>query len=129
MKALTDPVVLVARILLALLFVLSGLQKIGNFAGTGQYMASHGMPAVSLLLPLTILTELGGGLLIVVGLFARPIAILMFLFLIPVTLVFHTAGDANSTVQLLKNTSIAGGMLFLFAHGAGRYSLDARFGR
>jgi putative oxidoreductase len=123
---LQNPATLVGRILLATLFVLSGFGKIVGYSGTEAYMSSHGLPLVSVLLPLTILVELGGGLCIVLGLYARQVAIVMFLFLIPVTLVFHTSGDSANQIQLLKNLSIMGAMLLLAAFGPGLWSIDAR---
>ncbi len=129
---LQNAVALVGRILLALIFIISGYGKIGGYAGTAGYMASKGMPMIGVLLPLTILVELGGGLLVAIGWKARWAAALIFLFLIPVTLVFHNpAGLAPAEAQqqminLLKNLSIMGGMLGLFAFGPGGYSLDAK---
>jgi len=125
---------LVGRILLALIFIISGYGKISGYAGTAGYMASKGLPMVAVLLPLTILVELGGGLLIALGWKARWAAAVVFLFLIPVTLVFHNpAGLApaeaqGQMIQLLKNVSIMGGMLGLFAFGPGGFSLDAKKG-
>jgi len=124
--------VLVGRILLALIFIISGYGKIGAYAGTAGYMASKGMPMVDVLLPLTILVELGGGLLIALGWKARWAAAAIFLFLIPVTLVFHNpagldpAAAQQQMINLLKNVSIMGGMLGLFAFGPGGFSLDAK---
>lgn len=123
---LSEPLLLVGRILLVVLFALSGFGKVMGYDATAGYMTSHGMPFVPILLPLTILVELGGALLIALGLFTRPVALLMFLFLIPVTLVFHTSGDSANQIQMLKNISIMGGMLLLAAAGPGRFSLDAR---
>ena len=118
---------LVGRLLLALLFVLSGFQKITGYSGTASYMASAGLPMIGLLLPLTILIELGGGLLLVIGWQTRWVALVMFLFLIPVTLTFHNvAVDPTQMVMLLKNAAIMGGMLQLFAFGAGAWSVDGR---
>lgn len=129
-----DEIQLVGRILMSILFILSGFGKISGYAATGAYMAAHGLPLVAILEPLTIVVELGGGILVVLGLFTRPVALIWFLFLIPVTFVFHTSPDAMHSAQeqminLLKNLSIMGAALYLFAHGAGRLSLDARLGR
>jgi putative oxidoreductase len=125
---------LAGRILLALIFIVSGYGKIGGYAGTAGYMASKGLPMVDVLLPLTILVELGGGLLIAIGWKARWAAAVTFLFLIPVTLVFHNpagldvAQAQQQMIQLLKNVSIMGGMLGLLAYGAGRFSIDGQKG-
>lgn len=133
---LSDPahpgIALIGRILLALIFIVSGYGKLTNYAGTEAYMASAGLPMVGLLLPLTILVELGGGLAIALGLMTRFVAIVMFLFLIPVSLVFHHFWDASAAqammqhIQFMKNVSIMGGMLMLVYAGPGSWSLDAR---
>lgn len=121
---------LAGRILLALIFIISGYGKIGGYAGTAGYMASKGLPLVDVLLPLTILIELGGGLLVALGWKARWAAAVIFLFMIPVTLVFHNplglapAEAQQQMIQLLKNLSIMGGMLCLVAFGSGRFGID-----
>jgi putative oxidoreductase len=123
---------LIGRILLGLIFVISGFGKIGGYAGTAGYMASQGLPLVSILLPLTILVELGGGLLLMVGWKARWVALVFVLFLIPVTAVFHNpagldpAQAQQQMINLLKNLAIMGGMLQVVAFGAGAWSLDGR---
>lgn len=125
-----DAAALVGRILVALIFIVSGIGKITGYAGTAGYMASKGLPFVDVLLPLTILIELGGGLLIALGWKLRWAAAAIFLFMIPVTLVFHNpaglaAAEAQQqTIHLLKNLSIMGGMLCLFAFGPGRFGID-----
>jgi putative oxidoreductase len=129
---LQNSAALAGRILLALIFIISGFGKITGYAGTAGYMAAKGLPMVDVLLPLTILVELAGGLLIVIGWNARWAAAAIFLYVIPVTLVFHNpAGLAPAEAQqqminLLKNVSIMGGMLGLFAFGPGGFSLDAK---
>lgn len=128
---LQNAVALAGRILLATLFVLSGFNKITGFDGTLAYMSNAGLPFTSVLLVLTILVELGGGLLLIVGWQTRWVALLIFLFLIPVTLIFHNpatnpAQAQMQTIQLLKNLSIMGGMLTVFAFGPGAWSIDGR---
>lgn len=120
---------LFGRVLLGLIFIISGFGKITGYAGTAGYMASKGLPFVDILLPLTILVELGGGLLILLGWNARIGAILLFLFLIPVTLIFHNfwAVPADQMQMqmnnFLKNVAIIGGMLYIVYAGPGPYSL------
>jgi len=128
---LQNSTALVGRILLATIFVLSGFNKIGGFEGTVGYMASAGLPFASALLVLTIAMELGGGLLLIAGWQTRWVALAFFLFLIPVTLVFHTSSTnpaeaQNQMISFLKNLSIMGGMLHVLAYGAGQWSLDGR---
>ncbi len=130
MNAMNASGLLVGRILLALIFILSGYGKIAGFEGTAGYMASQGLPMVNILLVLTIVIELGGGLLIAIGYKARWAALVIFLFLIPVTVIFHNfwAVDPEQMrgqlIQFQKNLAIMGGMLYVFIAGPGAYSLD-----
>jgi putative oxidoreductase len=123
---------LAGRILLAVIFIISGFGKLTAFAATAGYMASKGLPMVPVLLVLTILVELGGGILLAVGFKARWAALALFLFLIPTTLVFHKfwgidpAQAQMQQTQFLKNLAIMGGMLYVFAFGPGAYSADRR---
>lgn len=121
---------LAGRVLLALIFVMAGWNKIGGFESTAGYMASKGLPMVKLLLVLVIMVELGGGLMVLLGVFARWGAAALFLFCIPATLVFHNfwaiSDGQQAYVQMLmfmKNLAIMGGLLYVVAFGSGRYSL------
>jgi len=121
--ALSDAAKLVGRILLALMFVLAGWSKINGYAGTQGYMASAGVPGI--LLPLVIIVELIGGLMIVVGYKTRLVALLLFGFTIAASVLFHMNWAQPMQQQIfLKNLAVAGGFLMLFAAGAGRYSVD-----
>lgn len=128
----SNTAVLAGRILLGLLFIISGFGKITGYEGTAGYMASKGMPFVNLLLPAAIAVELGGGLLLAIGFKARWAALAIFLFLIPTTLIFHAFWGidpreaATQQINFLKNVAIMGGMLMVFAHGPGAYSVDKR---
>lgn len=124
--ALANAIALAGRILLALIFIKAGWGKIGGFEGTAGYMASKGLPLVPVLLVLTILVELGGGLLLAAGYKARWAALVLFLFLIPVTFIFHPYGDPAQVNAFMKNVAIMGGMLMVLAFGPGAYSLDKR---
>ena len=123
---------LAGRILLALLFVIAGFGKIAGFDGTVGYMASKGLPMPQVLLVLTILLELGGGLLLMIGWKVRWVTLAFVLWLIPTTLIFHKfwgieAGQVqNQMNHFLKNVSIMGGMLLLWAWGPGAYSVDKK---
>ncbi len=122
-------VALLGRILLALIFVLSGLNKISNFAGAQQMMAQHGMPFTPIFLIAAILIEVIGGLSVLVGYRARVGATALALFLIPTTAIFHTNfADQVQMVMFLKNLSIIGGLMMVAAHGSGGISLDRRGG-
>ena len=130
MKNQSDALALVGRILLGLIFVLSGFQKLMGFSGVAAAIAGKGLPMPEVLAVLTVVIELGAGLLLVVGWKARWAAFLLFLFIIPVSLVFHNfwamegAQAAMNKIQFLKNVSIMGGMLLAAAFGPGRYSID-----
>ena len=125
---LRNSAALAGRILLAVIFILSGFSKIGGYAATAGYMESKGVPGI--LLPLVILTELGGGLLIVAGFQTRLVALAMAGFTIIAAVLFHTVpDDMANQINFMKNLSIGGGFLTLVAFGAGAYSLDGIMGR
>lgn len=115
---------LVARILLGLIFVMSGMSKISGFEGTQQHMASHGIPATAFFLVGAIVVEILGGLSVILGLWARAGATVLFVFLIPATLIFHTDfSQQTQMIMFLKNLSIMGGLLFVVAFGSGPYRI------
>lgn len=120
------------RILLAFIFIMAGAQKITGYAGTQGYMEAMGVPGA--LLPLVILTELGGGILLVLGYRARLVAFLLAGFSLLSGLLFHLIPSMglegmeaqSQMINFMKNVSIAGGMLMVTALGAGAYSLDEK---
>jgi putative oxidoreductase len=119
---------LAGRILLSALFLLSGLAKIGNYAGTAAYMASAGVP--SAVLPLVIATEVLGAVAIIIGWRTRVAAFILAGFSLLTALVFHhNFADQTQTIEFLKNVSIGGGLLLLVVNGAGIVSIDHRRGR
>ena len=118
------------RILFALIFVVSGLSHFG--ARTIGYAAAHGVPAAHLLVPLAGILAIVGGLSIAFGFATRLGAVLLVVFLVPVTLTMHdfwaVADPAARQMQLvnfMKNVSMLGGALVIFAFGAGALSVDA----
>lgn len=117
----------VGRILIALIFVIAGYNKIGGYEATQGYMIAMGVPGG--LLPLVIVLELGGGLLLMLGLFTRYLALALAGFTLLSALLFHgDIADQTQQIMFLKNVAIAGGFLFLAASGGGRISLDRRLG-
>lgn len=119
-----DTTLLAGRILLALIFVLSGWGKIGGYAGTQQYMESMGVPGV--VLPLVIVAELGGGLAVAFGLFTRLAAVGLAVFTLLAAAIFHTDfANQMQYINFMKNIAIAGGFLVLATHGPGGFSIDA----
>lgn len=121
LKAPTD---LAGRALLSLIFIVAGYSKIGGYDGTAGYMESMGVPGS--LLPLVIITELGGGLAILLGLFTRPVAIALAGFSVISGVIFHGGADQMQQIMLMKNVAMAGGFLVLAANGAGAWSIDAK---
>jgi putative oxidoreductase len=123
---------LVGRLLVAAIFLWSGSGKIAGFAGTAGYMASKGIPLPEVLLVMTIVAEIGAGLFIVLGWKARLGALVLFLWMIPVTLLFHNFWDYPpdqqliQTILFMKNLAMMGAMLLLMAHGPGPLSADRR---
>ncbi len=119
---------LAARILLGLLFLVAGLGKLGNVEGFGQYMASGGIPAI-LAWPV-VLFEIGAGLALIAGLQTRIVALALAAFCVLSGVLYHfDPADQMQMTQLLKNLGLAGGYLAVFIAGAGAWSLDARMGR
>ena len=116
-------ILLVGRLLLGVLFVMAGFSKVTDYAGTEAMMQGMGVPPI--LAPLVILTELGGGLLIIIGLWTRLMAFLLAGFCIVTAFVGHLhPDDPMQMAMLMKNLSIAGGFLVLMVSGAGSISLD-----
>ncbi|MBD1226783.1 DoxX family protein [Xenorhabdus griffiniae] len=124
MKKFEDSGLLVARILISVLFIIAGYGKLGDaYAGTQQFMEAMKVPGI--LLPLTILLELGGGLAVMFGLLTRTTTVFTFIFCILTALLFHSdfSNDLNLTM-FLKNISISAGYLLLAMMGPGRFSID-----
>jgi putative oxidoreductase len=115
---------LIGRILLAAIFLQSGIAKIGGYAGTYAYMESSGVPGA--LLPAVIVVEVLGALALIAGYRTRLVALALAIFSVIAALLFHRAPDQMQQIMFMKNLAIAGGMLILTARGAGTWSLDAR---
>ena len=124
---------LLGRLLLSNLFIVAGFKKITGFAGTAGYMAAK-MPSldpnlIKIMLVLTIAIELGGGLMILIGWQARWVATIIFLWMIPVTYLFHAYWGLPPDqmqmqfIQFQKNLAIMGALLLIVAQGTGPYSL------
>lgn len=117
-----------ARLLMAMLFLASGLGKLTAVAATQAYMATYGVPGL-LLWPAAML-EIGGGLMLVAGLWLRPLGLLLCGWCLLTAAIFHTAlSDPIQQVMLLKNATMAGGFLLLARGGAPGLGLDGLFAR
>jgi putative oxidoreductase len=115
------------RLLIAVLFLLSGFGKFAAPSMTHGYIASVGLPAPFLGLVIAIAVELGGGNLLVLGYQTRIVALAMTVFTIATALAFHNNfSDQNTMVHILKNIAITGGLLQIVAFGAGSFSIDRR---
>jgi putative oxidoreductase len=127
-----SPLVVAGRVLLALMFVMAGISKLGNIAGTAGYIASAGLPLATALAVATGLFEVLAGLALAVGFQARWAALSLGLFTLLASLMFHkfwaVAADQQFVQQLMfmKNLAVAGGMFIVAALGAGPVSFDAR---
>lgn len=116
----------VARLLVAQLFIISGCQKLIGFSGTEAYFTSMGIPLVSVVTPLVIVIELGGGLALLLGFKVRWVAAIVALFSVGAALIAHTNfADPGQMINFMKNLSIAGGLLWFVKYGAGAASIDA----
>jgi putative oxidoreductase len=113
------------RLLIALLFVLAGFNKIMGPAATQAYITSAGLPLPLLAYIIAIVVEVGGGILLIVGFQTRIVALVLTVFVIATALTFHhNLADQAQFVNFFKNLSIAGGLLQVVAFGAGIFSID-----
>lgn len=132
MTILARITLLLGRILLALIFLVSGFGKIGGWEQTAGYMASKGMPLIPLFLFAAIAIEIGGGLFVLTGRMARVGALALVVFLIPTTLIFHNFWAMEgmerqlNMVMFMKNLAIMGGLLMVAAYEAGPFRIDNR---
>lgn len=120
---------LAGRVLLALIFVIAGFEKIAGFAGTVGYIAGRGLPLPNLVAVVTIVVELGGGIMLVLGWRARWAALALFVFTALAALLFHNFWavpldqSANQMIHFMKNVAIMGGLIYVMTHGSGSMSL------
>lgn len=125
-------VLLIARILLMLLFVIFGYQKLIHFGGTVDYMKALGTPLPTVGALITVVLEFFAGLAIMLGFFTRPIAIIMAIYTLATAIIGHPfwsisgAAQMAAEINFYKNISIIGGLLLLSVTGAGPYSLDKK---
>ncbi len=126
----SDAASLIGRVTLAALFLWSGYGKFAHTAGTIGYMQAYGMPAADLLVWPVALLEVLAGLALVLGWKTRWAALALIAFTVPATFVFHAYWSVpadqlmNQQIHFMKNLAVIGGLLSVFAHGAGRYALD-----
>lgn len=115
---------------MAVLFVPSGIEKLFHYQAFVASLATKGLPHPELWAPFAVATEAGGGLLLLLGVELRWIALLMIAFVIMATATTHLFWEFEGAVRraqatnFYKNTAIIGGLLFLRVSGAGRWSWD-----
>lgn len=128
MRVSEPSLTLIGRILIGMIFVMSGINKILTPDATQQYMAAHGLRTLTLVLYIAaIIVEIGAGLCLLIGYQTRRASSLLLFFMIPTTLLFHTNfADHNQMIHFLKNLSMSGGLLYVLTYGAGPISVDAR---
>jgi len=123
---------LLGRALLAAIFLVSGLAKFADFSTTVGYMQAQGVPAAEPLAVLAILIEIGAGVALLVGGATRLSAVILLLYMIPVTLIFHAfwaytgMEQRMQLVNFLKNLAIMGGLTYIATYGPGLLALDTR---
>ncbi|WP_214474851.1 DoxX family protein [Mesorhizobium sp. dw_380] len=121
--------ILLGRILLAVIFLLSGFGKLTAISGTAGYFGGFGLPLPTVTAVVVGLIELLGGLAVLVGFQTRIAAVVLAIFTVATGLVAHTGwADQMQMIQFLKNLAITGGFLLLASSGAGAYSIDAKRG-
>jgi putative oxidoreductase len=132
LNSLQTPFALIGRILIALLFVPAGFGKIAGFAGTVGYIASTGVPLPEVAAAISILVELGLGLLLLLGFQTRWAALGIALFTLVITFIFHNYWAVPpeqvmmQKLNFFKNLAIVGGLLGIAAWGAGAWSVDGK---
>lgn len=120
-----DAINLIARLLLAFIFITAGWGKLTGYSGTEQYFASMGL-AAWMVAP-TILVELGGGILLVLGAYTRIVSLVLAAFCVATAFIVHFhPGDQMQMINFMKNIAMTGGFLFVFLQGAGGWSLDSK---
>jgi putative oxidoreductase len=135
MDAAVAPVSAGGRILIALIFVRAGINKLGTIAATSATMRGHGIPYSDILVWGAVLVELGGGLMLMAGFYARWAALALFFYTLALALIFHAYWAApEATVRteaafFFGQLAMMGGMLYVVVFGAGPYSIDALIGR
>ena len=119
--------ILVGRVLLSILFILSGFAKLTAISGTAGWFASIGLPFPTLTTVVVGLVELLGGIAVLVGFKTRIAAILLAVFTLAATVIAHLDfADQMQLLMLQKNLGLVGGFLLLAAVGAGSISIDGR---
>lgn len=127
-----NALLLLARVLISVLFVIYGWNKLMGFQGTVGYMTSLGTPLPTLAAAIAVIAELIFGIAIVLGFYTRPLALILAVYTVGTAVIGHAfwgmegAAAAAATIGFYKNISIAGGFLFLAVAGPGAFSIDRK---
>jgi putative oxidoreductase len=126
-----DSLLLASRILLMLLFVIFGWDKLFAYAATVRNFALIGVPMPVLATAIAVGMELIVGVALMIGLLTRPLAIILAIYTFATALLGHHywtmtgAQRIEGEIGFFKNVSIVAGLFLLYVSGPGRYSLDA----
>jgi putative oxidoreductase len=135
MNAAMSPALALGRVLMALIFIRAGINKLGAIAATSAQMTTHGIPYADILVWGAVALELGGGLMLATGFYARWIALARFFYTLSLALIFHaywaepTAAARTDAAFFFGHLSMMGGMLYVVVFGAGSCSIDGLIGR
>ncbi len=137
-ERIRDEVLLIARILLAVLFLVFGWGKLTDYSGTVAYMTQTGAPLPSVAALVSIVIEFFGGIALILGVWTRPLAVLFAFFCLATGLIGHRYWTMRrgrfmsmsferfmNMINFYKNVSLMGGFFLLYVTGAGKYSIDA----
>jgi putative oxidoreductase len=133
-EKIRDAVLLVARILLVALYLIFGWSKLTDYSGTVAFMVQSGAPIPPVAAAVAIIVEVFVSIAVIVGVFTRPLAVLLALYTIAAALIGHPywtmtgADHYDYMINFYKNVSIMSGFILLYVTGAGKYSIDATLG-
>lgn len=133
-EKIKDEVVFIARFLLALLFLIFGWSKFGDYPGTIAYMMQSGAPLPTIAALVAIVVELFVSIAIILGIWTRPLAVVLALYSLAAACIGHPYWSMEgidrsaNMINFYKNFSIIGGFMLLYVTGPGKYSLDAWLG-
>ncbi|PVE22617.1 DoxX family protein [Microvirga sp. KLBC 81] len=133
-ERIRDEVILIARFLLALLFLIFGWDKLGDYSGTVAYMTQSGAPLPTISALVAIMVELFVSIAIILGVWTRPLAVVLALYSLATAYIGHPywsmegADRSANMINFYKNFSMIGGFMLLYVTGPGKYSVDARLG-
>jgi putative oxidoreductase len=129
-----NEVILIARFLLALLFLIFGWSKLGDYSGTVAYMTQSGAPLPTIAALVAIVVEFVLSIAIILGIWTRPLAVVLALYSLATAYIGHPywsmegVDRSANMINFYKNFSIIGGFMLLYLTGPGKYSIDAKLG-